>query len=349
MELKREVAGTSRIEGADFTEGELDEAMRESPQQLVTRSQRQAHAAVQTYRWIARIPDDRPVDAALIQEVHRRIVTGADDDHCPPGVLRRPDENVNFGQPRHRGAEGGPEVADAFLHLVQAIGREFRDHDPIVQAIALHYHIAAMHPFLDGNGRTARALEALLLQRAGLRDIFVAMSNYYYEEKLGYLRALADTRTAEHDLTPFLAFALEGLALQGGRLLAEIRTEMQREVYRNLMHSLFTRLRSKRKRVVGKRQLQLLERLLAVDSIDWDRFYSDVIGHYGNLTNPQQAFIRDVISLMEIGAIRIDLESGRAFRIRAHLEWPTEITESEFFERIERMPHTKTYAFLRKR
>jgi Fic family protein len=39
---------------------------------------------------------------------------------------------------------------------------------------------AAMHPFADGNGRTARALEALLLQRAGLREAcFIPMSNYF--------------------------------------------------------------------------------------------------------------------------------------------------------------------------
>jgi Fic family protein len=43
-----------------------------------------------------------------------------------------------------------------------------------------------MHPFLDGNGRTARALEALMLQRTGLRDtLLIAMSNYSYEQKVG--------------------------------------------------------------------------------------------------------------------------------------------------------------------
>src|SRR3989304_548329 len=41
IELKREVAGTSRIEGAEFTERELDAALRETPEQLLTRSQRQ--------------------------------------------------------------------------------------------------------------------------------------------------------------------------------------------------------------------------------------------------------------------------------------------------------------------
>src|SRR5713101_5762011 len=77
IELKREVAGTSRIEGAEFTERELDAALRETPEQLRTRSQRQARAAVRTYRWISEIPPDRPVDEILIREIHRKIVTGA--------------------------------------------------------------------------------------------------------------------------------------------------------------------------------------------------------------------------------------------------------------------------------
>jgi Fic family protein len=38
----------------------------------------------------------------------------------------------------------------------------------VIQALALRYHFAAMHSFMDGNGRTARALEALMLQRVGL-------------------------------------------------------------------------------------------------------------------------------------------------------------------------------------
>jgi fido (protein-threonine AMPylation protein) len=197
LQLKREVAGTSRIEGAEFTERELDEAVRPdvSPEALRTRSQRQARAAMQAYRWIGELPTDRPISTDLVREVHRRLVTGCDDDHCPPGILRERDYNVTFGIPPHRGAEGGPVCEEAFNGLLQSAQTEFRDHDPLVQAMALHYHLAAMHPFLDGNGRTARAMEALMLRRAGLTDrAFVAMSNYYYDEKPAYLRILGEVR-----------------------------------------------------------------------------------------------------------------------------------------------------------
>ena len=177
VQLKQEVAGTSRIEGAEFTEHELDLALLdEAPEEAMTRSQRQARAAVNTYRWIARLEDDHPITDKLIREVHRRIVTGCDDDHCPPGQLRGDGENVIFGTPRHRGVEGGSECESAFQKLCDAVQAEFRNHDILIQALALHYHLGAMHPFLDGNGRTARALEALMLQRSGLRDeLFIAL------------------------------------------------------------------------------------------------------------------------------------------------------------------------------
>src|SRR5258706_8488704 len=131
IELKREVAGTSRIEGAVFTERELEAAMKETPEQLHTRSQRQAHAAVQAYRWIETIPNDRPIDKSLILEIHRLMITGADEDHCAPGQLRQRDQNVTFGAPRHRGTEGGEECEVIFDRYVQAIQREFNGHDPL--------------------------------------------------------------------------------------------------------------------------------------------------------------------------------------------------------------------------
>lgn len=78
---------------------------------------------------------------------------------------------------------------------MSAVRTVYNKHDPLIQALALHYHFAAMHPFMDGNGRTARALEALVLQRAGLTDkAFIAMSNYYYDEKNAYVSSLSEVR-----------------------------------------------------------------------------------------------------------------------------------------------------------
>ncbi len=348
MQLKREVAGTSRIEGAEFTEAELDAALKENPGQLFTRSQKQARAAKLTYQWIAGLPDDFPINQNLILEVHRRIVTDADDDHCPPGRLRAADENVTFGAPRHRGAEGGDECAKAFARLDVAIQHEFKGHDILIQALALHYHFAAIHPFLDGNGRTARALEALFLQRAGLRNsLFIAMSNYYYDEKVAYLNALNESRSKGHDLTPFLRFGLKGVSIQCKRLFTEIRNQVSKALFRNVMFDLFNRLESTRKRVIAHRQIQLLKLLLEIDEIRLTDLRNKTRTDYDSLQMAADAFLRDVVGLHHLGAITIRNEKDQPwFWVSVNLDWPTQITETEFFERVKNLPKAKSHPFL---
>jgi len=345
LELKREVAGTSRIEGADFTDRELEAAMSESAEVSATRSQRQAQAAVKTYRWIGGLPDDLPLDENVIRAIHFRIVTGADDDHCQPGQLRKKDENVTFGTPRHRGVEGGEECTKAFAQFAAVLQREFQSHDPLIRALAAHYHLAAMHPFLDGNGRTARALEALLLQRAGLRDsCFIAMSNYYYDEKTAYLSAMSEVRAREQDLTPFLKFALKGIALQSRRLLAEIKHENAKALFRNLMYDLFSRLKTPRKRVIARRQIEILNILLESEWIEREEFADKVVHLYKGLGNPGKAIIRDLNNLLHLGTIKGRGEGDRQ-EIGARLEWPTEITATEFFKRLKQLPKAKGQNF----
>lgn len=314
VQLKREVAGTSRIEGADFTDNELEAAMRETPEQLMTRSQRQASAAAATYRWLRGVPDDRPLTTDLIREIHARIVKGADDDRCPPGQIRKQGENVTFGMPPHRGCEGGSDCEESFGALAHAIERQYPEHDPLIQGLALHYHFAAMHPFLDGNGRTARAMEALMLQRGGLRDaLFIPLSNYYYDEKPTYLAALAAAHDDDHDLTPFLVFGLRGIDQQCRRLLSEIKTQLEKAIYRNLMFDLFNRLMTPKKRVIVRRQLEVLKLLLERDAVELEQLLKATDKDYKSLKSPRKAAIRDLNYLISLQAIEAKRDnSGRS-------------------------------------
>ncbi|MGA2205201.1 MAG: Fic family protein [Terracidiphilus sp.] len=351
LQLKREVAGTSRIEGAEFTERELEEAIRPSAtaEELRTRSQRQARAAMQTYRWIETVPTDKPISPQLVREVHRRIVTGCDEDHCPPGTLRERDYNITFGIPQHRGVEGGPSCEEAFAALLESVQSEFRDHDPLVQALALHYHLAAMHPFLDGNGRTARAMEALMLRRAGLTDrAFVAMSNYYYDEKPVYLSTLSEVRQGDYDLTPFLKFALLGVRIQCERLTVEIRRHMQRALFRDTMYSLFNRLKTQRKRVIGERQIEILKILLEEETISESNLFDRTKPLYSSIKGATEAYVRDIVQLRDIRAIHVAAVPGKPVEatIAINLDWPQEIDEGEFLQRMKTMPKGKTFKFL---
>ena len=348
LELKREVAGTSRIEGADFTEKEFEEALKETPDHLITRSQRQAHAAMRTYRWIEKLPNDIQITEKLLFDIHRKIVTDADDDHCPPGKLRIQDQNVTFGQPKHRGAAGGEECRKAFKLFIHAIENEFKEHDPLIQSLAAHYHFAAMHPFFDGNGRTGRALESFLLQRAGLKlTFFIAMSNYYNEEKTEYLKTLREVRAHNFDLSPFLKFGLKGISNQCKRLLNEINLQIAKALFRNVMFHLFGKLKTAHKRVIAERQIGILKLLLELDKneISLDSLIEERAIYYKGLKYSKKAFVRDIIDLVSLGTITVSPLSENEFLIRLRLEWPTEITETDFFEKLKSLPTAKTHLF----
>ena len=337
-QLRLEAAGTSRIEGAEFTPQEENEAL--APEAAtrtdLTYSQRQLRAAEATYKWIASQPPERPVNGDFVLEVHRRIVTGCEDDHCEPGALRRFEHNVTFGSPRCRGTEGGDECRVAFDALCNAIGREFREHDPIIQAMAVHYHIGAMHPFGDGNGRTARAVEAFMLRKAGVSDrVMVSLSNYYYSRKDDYMAALFESRGRGHDLTPFLQFALSAVAERCNAVADEILVNDKRVLFREFARSLFGQLRSRRRRVLAERQLRVLETLLDSDSMDMN--VVDLIErtgrHYQQLKYPDRAQFRDLVGLLDLGTVEF-LDD----RIWVNLDWPQQFSESELLERYENMP-----------
>ncbi len=337
-QLRLEASDTARIEGAEFSEREQMEAIVPEAEARtdLTRSQRQLRAAESTYRWLYSQPASRIVNSEFILEIHRRMVTGCDDDRCEPGVLRSADWNVTFGTPICRGVGGGDACRTAFDALCNAIGSEFQRHDRIIQAMATHYHIGAMHPFGDGNGRTSRALEAFMMRRADINDlVMVSLSNYYYAHKDEYLAAMFDARKLGHNLTPFLQFALPAVAQRCKTVAATILDNHKRMLFREFARSLFGRLRSPRRRVIAERQLKILDILLNAGTgpmkvIDLTR---QIDVHYTNLKFSSRAQIRDIVGLLDLNAI--ELENGR---IAVNLHWPQRFSESEVLERYENMP-----------
>jgi Fic family protein len=83
-----------------------------------------------------------------------------------------------------------------------------------IQAIVGHFYVVSIHPFGDGNGRTARAVEAFLLLKGGINARgFYSLANYYYRHRdTDYIRLLDHVRfETTGDLTPFVRFGLKGL------------------------------------------------------------------------------------------------------------------------------------------
>ena len=185
-----------------------------------------------------------------------------------------------------------------------------------------------------------------MLQKVGLKDsLFIAMSNYYYEEKNKYLRTLANVRDQDHDLTQFILFGLKGIELQCNRLFREIQINISKALFRNVMYDLFMRLQSTRKRVIAERQVGILKVLLT-DKCSYTKLREKIIYLYKDLKNPSKAFTRDMGQLLDLGAIDYMKTGDNDFTFFARLEWATEITESDFFKKINKLPKAKTQKFL---
>ncbi len=250
--------------------------------------------------------------------------------------------------PKHRGVEGGNECEKVFNELNQAVSGKFREHDPLIQSLAIHYHIAAIHPFLDGNGRMARAGEAFMLRKAGLQEeIFIPVSNFYYEYNAEYLEVLGKTAQNNADLTAFLKFGLRGIKTLCKKAAEEITLHLRKSLFRERMHELFGKLESPRKRVIAKRQILILNFLLdkIVVSMETEEFWKEVGGIYKGLKKPESAFFRDLRKLEELKAVKIEDFT----EIKINLLWPEMMSKKEFEEKFNLLPQAKSFGFTKRK
>jgi Fic family protein len=122
----------------------------------------------------------------------------------------------------------------------------------LVAGIA-QFQLVDIHPFCDGNGRTARLLSTLCLYLTGydLKKLFT-LSEYYDRDRPAYYAAIQSVRQNDHDLTAWLEYFVEGLATQ----LREVQERGERVIRRDVL------LLRAREAGVGDRALSAMAFLL---------------------------------------------------------------------------------------
>lgn len=195
-----------------------------------------------------------------ILQLHATICRGLDDARYRPGQYRV--VPVEVGDAEHGGKYRPPRLPGDISMLMTRFVEWANGADVnapgngVVRAFLVHYHLALIHPFADGNGRLARVVEAELLEKAGFRFVPLMMSNYYYENIDDYYRAFTATEHNRFDVTPFLEFCLKGLIECckdiHGRVTLLIRRLTLREHYSTL----------RKKRLLTRRQHDFLLLLL---------------------------------------------------------------------------------------
>jgi Fic family protein len=105
-----------------------------------------------------------------------------------------------------------PELVDEFLDWFES--DEAREIDPVVLAGVTHYWLVWIHPFADGNGRTARVMATLALYRRGF-DVkrFFALDDYYDQDRRSYYAALRNVDQETLNLTGWLEYFTDGVSV----------------------------------------------------------------------------------------------------------------------------------------
>ncbi len=116
----------------------------------------------------------------------------------------------------------------AFIHADDEL-------DPLLRMAIAHHQFESIHPFYDGNGRTGRILNLLMLQREGLLDLPVLyLSRYITSTKNQYYQLLQSTRESR-DWVDWCVYIVKGVAITARseiRLVKNLRTLMQTTKHR---------------------------------------------------------------------------------------------------------------------
>lgn len=164
---------------------------------------------------------------------NRQVLEGLKvEDGVVPGEIRR--HSVTVG--RYLGAP-----AEDCRYLLERLcawleGADFKPQPglelahAILKAIVAHVYLAWIHPFGDGNGRTARLMEFQILMVAGVPTPAAhLLSNHYNQTRAEYYRQLDAASRSGGDLVPFIEYAVQGFA-DALRSQIEVIREQQWEV-----------------------------------------------------------------------------------------------------------------------
>lgn len=164
------------------------------------------------------------------------------------------------------------------------------DVHPILKAGIAHYEFVRIHPFVDGNGRVARALSTLILFFEGY-DIrrFFSIEEYFDTNAYDYYQALQDVARMKGDFTPWLTYFTKGLAIE----LTRVKEKVQK-----LSVDLHMKDKLGRQLMLSERQIKIIE-------------YIQTVGYLQNKAFPQlfpmvseDTILRELQALVTSGIIK---------------------------------------------
>ena len=159
-----------------------------------------------------------------------------------PGIIREHDVGVGRyrGAP-HQDCEHLLKKLCSWLNVESFLpNEELRIASGVLKAIVAHLYLAWIHPFGDGNGRTARLVEFQLLLLSGVPTAAAhLLSNHYNLTRAEYYRQLDLASKSGGDVFPFIQYALQGLNDGLDEQLQTIRAQQFHVFWMNHVHNSF--------------------------------------------------------------------------------------------------------------
>lgn len=232
--LVEEAITSSQLEGAATTR-KVAKAMIQEGRKPRTRGERMILNNYHAMLFVREI-SDRTLTPDLVFQLQGIVTQDTLDDPGAAGRFRRDDEEIVVEDETGRRLHTPPKEAELSDRLKAmcdfANGAGSSDFmPPVIRAIVLHFWLAYDHPFVDGNGRTARALFYWAMARHGYWLCeYVSISRILKKAPSAYARAYLYTESDENDVTYFLLYqsrvllhAIEDLQKYLARKRAEIR------------------------------------------------------------------------------------------------------------------------------
>jgi Fic family protein len=270
--IRRSIFGTAALEGNPLTEEKVGEIISDSAGVRTTeRAEKEIQNLKAAYDHIGTISTlDSPlkITEKLVKQIHEAVTQKIKYKQNLPGGYRN--HKVKVGDTEHGGVYTPPKCLPDIENLMKEyVGWLNSDEvvtlDAFFRAALAHYHLGLIHPFGDGNGRTARLVEALVLEVAGIKYVPLMLSNFYYRNIDDYFLMFSQSRKdKQHDVTAFLKFVLRGAVESLNETKDNITFFIRKFTLRDYYHYL------RGKKAITQRQHDFLRTLLEGDMRPFD-------------------------------------------------------------------------------
>ncbi len=211
--LMEEAIASSQMEGANTTRKVAKDMLRKQAKPKNVDQQ----MIVNNYNTIRFLVEQKDQDLSpqLLLEIHKMISENTLENHNDEGKFRTSDNIVVMDSLRGEIAHTPPshtEINEYIKDLCDFANKDEQYIHPIVKAIIIHFIISYLHPFVDGNGRTARSLFYWYMLKKGYwLTEFLSISRIIYRSKNRYEKAFLYVENDELDLGYFINYNLNVL------------------------------------------------------------------------------------------------------------------------------------------